>query len=106
MPVFNITANDTDMGEYTADSAAEALDKYAQDAGYTDYADVSAQFGDDATATEIDTDALCQAVEKNTGFAVFQDAYGNGVALVNGVSYATYQDLAISIDKNALDFAA
>lgn len=106
MPVFNITANDTDMGEYTANSAAEALDNCARDAGYTDYADASAQFGDDASAMEIDTDALCQAVEKETGFAVFQDSYGSGVALVNGTSYATYQELAKSIEKNVWDFPA
>ena len=62
MAVFQITANDTDMGEYTADSAADALDAYAKDAGYSNYSEVVAQFGDDAAAIEIDTDALCEAV--------------------------------------------
>ena len=104
MPVFNITANDTDMGEYTADGAADALDKYARDAGYTDYADASAQVRDDAQAVEIDTDALCNAVTEKTGFNVFQDSYGNGIALVNGTSYASYQELANSIGMNSWDF--
>ena len=94
------------MGEYVAEDQAAALNAYAKDAGYASYADVCAEFGDDATATEINTDALCQAVEKETGHAVFQDAYGNGVALVNGTSYATHQELANSINKNVWDFSA
>ena len=53
MSTYRITANDTDMGEYQAESSAQALDCYAQDAGYKDYADVIAQFGDEATATVI-----------------------------------------------------
>ena len=106
MAVFQITANDTDMGEYTADSAAEALDAYARDAGYSDYSEVVAQFGDDAVAVEIDTDAICAAVEQSTGKTVFQDGYGAGVALVDGVSYATYNDLAALAGKSAAHFSA
>lgn len=106
MATFSISANDTDMGEYTAASAAEALDKYARDAGYKDYADVVAQVGDDATAHEINVDALCNAVTEKTGFPVFQDSYGNGlgVASVNDKSYATYADLAASIGRPLFDF--
>lgn len=106
MATFQINANGTDMGEYTASTVAEALDKYARDAGYTDYADVVNQFGGDATAIEIDVAALCESVTKKTGFPVFQDSYGNGVALVSGVSYATHQELAESIGKTYRDFAA
>jgi hypothetical protein len=57
MSTFTIDANGSDMGCYVADTAAQALDAYARDAGYTDYADVVKQFGDDAEAIEIDTDA-------------------------------------------------
>lgn len=106
MATFQIDANGTDMGEFHGETAQDALDSYAREAGYTDYADVVEQFGDDATATQIDTEALTSAVEEATGHAVFQDSYGNGVALVNGVSYATHQELAQSIGKNAWDFKA
>jgi hypothetical protein len=54
MNKYTITANDCDMGIYQAESEAHALDLYAQDAGYTDYADAAAQFGDDAIATKIE----------------------------------------------------
>lgn len=106
MATFSISANDTDMGEYKADTAEQALDKYARDAGYKDYADAAAQVGDDATAHKIDVDALCNAVTAKTGFAVFQDSYGNGlgVASVNDKSYATYADLAASIGRPLFDF--
>lgn len=106
MAVFQITANDTDMGEYTAGSAADALNAYARDAGYADYAAVVAEFGDDAEAVEIDTDALCAAVEQATGKAVFQDSYGAGIALVDGASYASHAELAALIGKSVSNFAA
>lgn len=104
MAYFQISANDTDMGEYSAENAEQALNEYARDAGYKDYADAVAQFGDDATAYEIDADALCDAVTKATGHAVFQDSYGSGVALVGGKSYATHKDLAGSIGRDIADF--
>lgn len=106
MAYFQISANDTDMGEYHADSAEQALNAYARDAGYKDYADVAAQVGDDATARQIDADALCDAVTQATGYAVFQDSYGSGVALVDGKSYATHQDLAASIGRDIAEFIA
>lgn len=106
MAYFQISANDTDMGEYHADSAEQALNAYARDAGYKDYADVVEQFGDDATAHQIDSDALCDAVTQATGHDVFQDSYGNGVALVNGKSYATHQELAASIGRDIAEFFA
>lgn len=106
MAYFQISANDTDMGEYHADTADQALNAYARDAGYRDYADVVAQFGDDATARRIDTDALCDSVTQSTGHEVFQDSYGSGVALVDGKSYATYKDLADSIGRDISEFFA
>lgn len=106
MSTFTIDANGSDMGCYVADTAAQALDAYARDAGYTDYADVVKQFGDDAEAIEIDTDALCEAVSKETGYAVFQDSYGNGVALIDNASYDNWQQVAESIGKNCWDFRA
>lgn len=106
MAYFQISANDTDMGEYCAENAEQALNAYARDAGYRDYADAAAQFGDDAAAREIDQDALCAAVSKATGHTVFQDSYGNGVALVDGKSYATHKDLADSIGRDIAEFLA
>lgn len=52
---YHIKANGTGMGIYTATSEAEALDAYARDAGYADYADLCATVGsshDEATAEE------------------------------------------------------
>ena len=106
MAYFQISANDTDMGEYHADSAEQALNAYARDAGYKDYADAAAQFGDDAEAHQIDTDALRNSVTQATGHNVFQDSYGNGVALVDGESYATHKDLADSIGRHIAEFFA
>ena len=104
MPTYSIDANGQDMGCYVADTKAEALDKYARDAGYKDYADTVAQFGEGETAIEIDTDALCRAVTEATGHLVFQDSYGNGVALVDNDSWDNWQQLAESIGKNCWDF--
>lgn len=106
MAYFQISANDTDMGEYHADSAEQALNAYARDAGYKDYADAVAQFGDDAEAHQIDVDALCDAVTQATGHNVFQDSYGNGIALVDGKSYATHQEMAASIGRDITEFFA
>ena len=104
MAYFQISANGTDMGEYRAESAAQALDAYARDAGYDSYAEVVAQFGDDAEAFEIDVDALCAAAEEATGATVSQDSYGNGVALMGGKSYATHKELAESIGRDVSEF--
>ena len=104
MAYFQISANDTDMGEYRGDSAEQALDRYAKEAGYASYEEVVKQFGDDAVAREIDADGLCKAVEAATGLSVFLDSYGNGVALVDGKSYATHAALAASIGRDLREF--
>jgi hypothetical protein len=105
MATFSISANDADMGEYMADTAPKALDAFARDAGYTNYAEaVVAQFGDNATAVKIDTQSLYDAVSKATGHEVHPDQHGLGVATVNQVSYASFQELAQLIGKNVWDF--
>jgi hypothetical protein len=103
MSTFFIEANGP-MGEYVADSASEALDLYARKAGYRDYADVVAQFGDDAKASRVDTVALALDVENALNTRVFQDHYGDGVALVFNASVATFDDLAQLIDKRVWDY--
>ena len=104
MSTFFIEANGTTMGEFVADNAGEALDLYAQESGYRDYADVVAQFGDDAKASRIDTVGLAQDVENALNTRVFQDSYGDGVALVHNASVATYDALAQMIDKRVWDY--
>jgi hypothetical protein len=52
MKQFRITANAVEMGVYHADTAEQALDAYAMDAGYASYAEVIDQCGDDAVAQE------------------------------------------------------
>jgi len=104
MPVFQISANDNNLGEYRGETAADALDAYARDAGYRDYADVVAQFGDDASALQIDTDALTKSAGEYFKAPVFQDAYGAGVALIDGMSFDNYTQLAEAIGRRVWDF--
>ncbi len=104
MPVFQISANDNNLGEYRGETAAEALDAYARDAGYRDYADVAAQFGDDASALQIDVGALTKAAGEYFNAAVFQDAYGSGVAVIDGMSFDNYTQLAEAIGRRVWDF--
>lgn len=52
----------------------------------------------------IDTEALVEAVDSKTKHAIFEDSYGDGVALVDGVSYKTYHDLAAAFGLDAADF--
>jgi hypothetical protein len=106
MPTFSIDANGTDMGCYVASTKTEALDKFAEEAGYSSYQEAVEEVGDHALVIEIDTDALCHAVSEATGHLVFQDSYGNGVARVDDTSYGTWQELAESIGKNCWDFKA
>ena len=54
----------------------------------------------------INVDALVEAVEKATSTPVFQDSYGDGVALVDGVSFNTFHDLAENFGLCAVDFTA
>jgi len=53
---------------------------------------------------EIDIEALVIAVDAKTKHCIFEDSYGNGVALVAGVSYQSYHDLADAFGLDALDF--
>ena len=99
-----LTIRAADGKMVTLRTMAELLQ--ARDAGYKDYADVVAQLGDDAEAHQIDVDALCDSVTQATGHDVFQDSYGNGVALVDGKSYATHKDLADSIGRHIAEFFA
>ena len=52
MKSFAVTANGQYMGTYQGESAEEALDAYAREAGYRDYAAALAVTGDDARAVE------------------------------------------------------
>jgi len=52
MPTFQIEAS-TIVTQYTAKTVEQALDMYAQDAGYKSYAEVVAQFGEVDSTTEI-----------------------------------------------------
>jgi hypothetical protein len=52
---FTITANGTVFGDYEGRDESEALEAYAKDAGYADYADLVAQHGEaEATAAADD----------------------------------------------------
>lgn len=52
----------------------------------------------------IDTEALLDAVDAKTEHAIFEDSYGDGIALINSVSYKTYHELAAAFGLDAADF--
>ena len=105
---YEITANDVLMGEYRASSIEAALDAFARDAGYEDFADalenVPSSTRDEVYVEEVDTDLLIAAVEEATSEAAFQDSYGSGVVLVKGESYPTYRALAEAFGLDLADF--
>ena len=108
--VFKISASGAVMGEYKGASEREAIDAFARDAGYDDFTDllnrVPGSSRNDIRSLEIDVEKLTAAVEAASGQAVFQDNYGDGVALVAGNSYATYRELAKAFDLDIDDFEA
>ena len=110
MKTYEITANDVLMGEYKGATEGAALDSYARDAGYEDFADILANVPgstrEEMDVREIDMDKLINAVSEAAGEAVFQDSYGNGVALVAGQSYATHREMAEAFGLDLSDFYA
>lgn len=110
MKTFEITANDVLMGEYKGVNAEAALDAYARDAGYEDFAtlleNIPGSTREEVDVCEIDMDKLCDAVAHAAGQAVFQDSYGNGVALVAGQSYATHREMAEAFGLSLGDYYA
>lgn len=107
---FEITANETLMGEYEGADENAAIDAYARDAGYADFADllenVPGSTREEVEAFEIDTENLVAQVESAAGEAVFQDSCGSGIALVKGESYATYRELANAFNLDIDSFHA
>lgn len=55
---------------------------------------------------EINTDDLAQEIAEKSGHIVFEDSYGNGVALINNTSYATWHDVAEAFGLDITDFQA
>jgi hypothetical protein len=108
MAVFFIEAGAA-QGEYKGATAAEALEAFAQDAGYSSYMQMTGkapEVSDVDACIELDTDALCSAVSDKAGVPVFADSYGSGVALVGDKSFQSYQDLAEAFDLRCWDFRA
>lgn len=110
MTTYEITSNDVLMGEYKGATEGAALDSYARDAGYEDFADLMANVPgstrEEMDVREIDMDKLCDAVAEAAGEAVLQDSYGNGVASVKGESYATHREMAEAFGLDLSDFYA
>ena len=110
MNTFEIFANGTNMGEYQGNTEAAAVDAFAEDAGYDSFSDllqnVPGSSRDDLDVCLIRTEDLCAAVEKRSGRSVLEDSYGNGVAVVNDVSYDTYRMLTEAYGLDLADFYA
>lgn len=114
MKTFDIDANGTPMGEYKGETLEEAIDAYASDAGYSDFDDMAQEVGatkEELAINEIDSEKLVEAVEKASGVSVFQDTpvlqdkgEYDGVALVDGVRYRTYRELAEAFGLSVDDF--
>lgn len=94
---YEICANGNLMGEYSGESASNAVDNFSREAGYKNYADMVEQIGgakDEIEVFEIDGDKLIAAIEAASGQSCFQDSYGGGAVLVNNKSYASYRAAA------------
>lgn len=53
---------------------------------------------------DIDIESLIKAVDAKTSHCIFEDSYGDGVALIDGKSYRTYHELAAAFGLDASDF--
>ena len=107
MSIFIIDANGTEMGEYRAATAQDALEQFAQDAGYDSIADMTEVTGIDSNVLicQINTEALVNDYSAKTGKTLFQDSYGDGVAvLADGTRFDCYADIALAIDMTLDDF--
>jgi|GEM_PF-3455284 len=95
---FEICANGTFMGEYDGVDEDTAVDCYARDAGYKNFSELLAEVPgssrDELQVSEINVDKLVADVTEEAGEVVFQDSFGDGVAMVKGKSYATYRGMA------------
>lgn len=54
---------------------------------------------------EINVPEFLQAVQEKTDYAIFQDSFGDGVALIANKSYGSYHDIAAEFEINILDYA-
>lgn len=107
MSTFTIDANGTEMGEYRAATAQDAHTAYVHDSGYASVADMIEVTGIDAYVWihQIDTDALTAAFNEKKDELLFQDSYGDGVAvLADGTRFQCYADIATAIDMTLYDF--
>ena len=96
MKTFDVEANGTPMGEYNGETAANAIDAYAREAGYHNFSHMAQEVGateEELAINEIDSAKLVEAVEKAAG-----------TALVDSVSYTTHRELAEAFGLSIDDF--
>lgn len=99
MRTYIICAGDI-VSEYRAESAEQALDTYARDAGMSDYRDLASEWGPVDSVDVLNTTSLVSALPH----AAFDDAYGDGVALIDGRSYASWRDVCEQYDIDYCDY--
>ena len=109
MKKFRIYANGYDMGVFSAESEADALEAYAQEARYESFADMEEQLGSDAKhdVVEVSTSDKKQGEEKQMRqYKIFVNHFNIGIfeaesedsALETLAQKAGYQSFA---DMNA-----
>ena len=53
---------------------------------------------------KINEEKLIEDVSQKTEHCIFEDSYGDGVCLIDGVSYRTYEELASAFGLNLADY--
>lgn len=103
MATFYLEAGGVSLGEYRGKNVKAVLEELARDVGYRGVDDLTGGLAG-VTVELVDTEALIEAVEEQTGLPVSADADGDGVANHDNQSFDTWDDLARVIGYRVWDY--